>query len=108
MTPLTVDKPRAEYSSALVLANSVLFATSAVSVAWCMYSVAAHKSHLYLRLAPALIGIAAPLLLRLKPVVRLTVAAMFIGAGLGLYLAQFFALVLVDPERPALQAVQQA
>jgi hypothetical protein len=108
MTPTTVDKVRAEYSSALTLAHSVLFAASGGAVAFGLYCVASHKSHLYLRLVPALVvGVIAPILLKLRVAVRLMAAAVFIGCGVGLYLAQAFALVLVDPDRPALQVMEK-
>ena len=100
------EPSRVEYSSALTLAHSVFIATGIGSVAWCLYSIVNHKSHLYLRLGAALIGVAAPLLLLLRPAVRLMAAAVFIGLGIGLYSAQLLALVLIDPERPALQALE--
>ena len=107
MNPTTVDKVRTQYSSAVTLANSVLFTASAGSAAFCLYCIASHKDHLYLRLAPAMIGIAAPLLMKFRPVFRLMAAAVVIGLGVGLYVAQGFALMLVDPDRPALQALEK-
>lgn len=108
MNPATVDKARAGYAPAISLANGILFAVSAVSVAFCLYTIAAgHKSHLLFRLAPAVLGVAAPGLIRFRPSVRLMASAVFIGVCAGLYLAQLFVLVLTDPDRPTLQAMEK-
>lgn len=94
-------------SAALALAHLVLIGIGAGSFGFCAYSVLNHKSHLAVRIAPALIGMAAPLLLAVRPAIRVTVASICIGVGVGLYAAQLFALALTDPERPALQAIQK-
>ena len=96
-------------SAALALANTVLIALAVVSMAFGLSSVADRKAHLSVRLIPALAGIAAPLLaLKLKPAIRMVAASACVGAGVGLYSAQLVALVLTDPERPALQAMEKA
>ena len=93
----------------LALANAVLLAVACVSLAFGLSSVAAQKAHLWVRLIPALAGVATALLaLRLKPAIRMLVASACVGAGVGLYSAQLIALVLTDPERPALQAMEKA
>ena len=90
-------------------ANAVLLAVAIVSLAFGLSSVAAQKVHLWVRLIPALAGVAAPLLaLKLKPEIRMLAASVCVGAGVGLYSAQLIALVLTDPERPALQAMEKA
>jgi hypothetical protein len=47
-------------------------------------------------------------MLSLKPAIRMAVASVCIGAGLGLYFAQLIALIVADPERPALQQMEKA
>jgi hypothetical protein len=107
MKPITGERSRVNYPWALAIANIGLFAISIVSLAWCVYSIASRKSDLYVRLSPAVIGLAAPVLLGFKPTVRLMALSMFIGVGVGLYSAQLFALILTDPDRPALQATEK-
>jgi hypothetical protein len=107
MKPTTGNRSGAEHPLALAFANVALFAISIGSVAWCVYSVSHQKSDLPVRLAPALIGLAAPVLLVFKPMVRLIALSMFIGVGVGVYSAQLFALILTDPDRPALQATEK-
>ena len=95
-------------SSALALANSVLAASGIGSVVWCIYSVVNQKSHLYVRLAPAIVlGIAALLLLKVRPAVRLIAVSAFIGLVIGVYASQLLALVLIDPEHPETQAMEK-
>lgn len=99
---------RARYSSALTLANSVLISSSIGSVVWCIYAVINQKSHLSVRVAPAiLVGIMALLLLRFQPAVRLLAVSVLVGGCVGIYSSQLLALVLIDPERPTLQAMQE-
>lgn len=98
---------RTAESTGLALAHAVLIAIGLGSAAFCVYSAASHKSHLAVRIAPAVLGMAAPLLLMLRPAIRMMVASATIGLGVGLYAAQLFALALTDPERPALQAIQK-
>jgi hypothetical protein len=107
MKPVPGNQSAAEYSLALAFANGALLAISIGSLGWCLYSIVSQKSHLYVRLAPAIIGLAAPVLLKFKPAVRLMAASVLVGAGMGLYAAQMFALVLTDPDRPALQAMEK-
>jgi hypothetical protein len=47
------------------------------------------------------------LLLKFKPVVRLLAVSVLVGVGVGIYSSQLLALVLIDPERPTLQAMQE-
>jgi hypothetical protein len=107
MKPATGERSSAKQPLALAFANVALFAISIGSLAWCVYSFSHQKSNLSIRLAPAVVGLAAPVLLALKPMVRLIALAMFIGVGVGLYSAQLFALILTDPDRPALQATEK-
>jgi hypothetical protein len=101
------NQPAAVYRFTLRFANIVLFAISIGSLAWCVYAVANQKSHLYVRLAPAIVGLAAPFLLKFKPAARLAAASVLVGAVVGLYSAQLFALILTDPDRPILQAMEK-
>ena len=66
------------------------------------------KSDLLVRLSPAIVGLAAPLLLLFRPAVRLTAASVAVGTGVGLYATQLLSSILIDPDRPTLPAIERA
>ena len=98
--------PRA-LSVAISLSNGLLVSVAGISLLFCVYSVMNQKSDLLIRLSPAMVGLAAPLLLLFRPAIRLIAAAAFVGVFVGVYTAQFFSLVLIDPDRPALQDTER-
>jgi len=108
MTP-TAKESGAGQGPAVALVNGLLLSLILGAVTWCGYSVSQHKSHLVVRIAPAIaILIGLPILFLFKPVARFLAASILIGFGTGVYLAEALAVMLVDPDRPALQAMGKA
>jgi hypothetical protein len=91
----------------VILSNSFLLFVGSFSLLFFIYSIANPKSNLPIRLAPALVGMAAPLLLFMRQSIRLSAAGIFSGLAVGLYTAQFLSVFLIAPDRPTAQAVQK-
>ena len=98
-------EPRQGYLRAVPMANAVLVVTSLYAVSWSLFSVLHHKP-LYLKLGPALVAVAAALALRLRPVERLIVMALLIGAGIGIYGSELVGTLLSDPDRSEREAIR--
>src|SRR5579862_10058971 len=80
------SESRPRYSSAVVLANTALAVSILASIGWCIYCIIDQKSHLYVRLAPAVVWAAAALaLLKFRPAARLIAISAFAGLGIGIY-----------------------
>lgn len=105
---LSVSPENRALTVAVTLSNALLASVAGLSLLYCVYSVVNSKSDLLVRLSPAMIGLACPLLLLFRHSVRLTAAGVVAGIVLGLYAAQLLSTFLIDPDRPALQAIQKA
>ncbi len=91
---------------ALIAAHAVLFTAAAVSLAYCAYVLAHRLPYPAVRLAPAVMLIALPILLKSPAVARIIAACLLIGLGGGLYLGQF-ALMMTELDPPLLQAMRK-
>jgi hypothetical protein len=97
--------PAPEFKAARA-ADAVLLAVVLAALVFCAYSTLAGKSHLLARLAPALAAaVFVASLFRFRPPIRMLAASVFIGLGAGVYCIEALSLALVDPDRPALQAM---
>lgn len=91
----------------LKAANAVLILTVVGCIAASGFAIAARKP-LYLRAAPAVIALGCLALLAVRPVARITIVAMAIGAWAGLYATEIASRVLYNPDLPYEQEVRKA
>jgi hypothetical protein len=98
-----------EYKIARTSADAFLAGVVVSALGFCAWSAIHGKSHLFARLAPALtVAVFVPLLFRFRPAARMLAASVFVGLGAGVYCIEALSLALVDPDRPALQAMVAA
>jgi hypothetical protein len=96
-----------EYKIAHTAASFILLVILFAAVAFGFYSVQGGKSHLLVRLAPDLgVAVSVAALFFFRPAARMFGASIFIGLGMSAYCIEALSGALVDPDRPALQAME--